>query len=146
MGQNLDISTCMIICTGFPTSCELKYDILVKKLINNHFKQPCRSSTHWISKLAVTKLCIQSQCRPFAVSLRKARDSVPLPTPPTQVAPALAGSLLKRMGGPLYGNSYSSSSKVKGRCTKKCPHQFTFSCVHTVNLPPEVSWNQLSPM
>ena len=39
MGNNIDNSTCLIIFTGFPTSCEVKYDILVKKSINNHFKQ-----------------------------------------------------------------------------------------------------------
>ena len=41
MGWNLDKSTFFfIICTGFPTSCEVKYYIVVKKLIiiisNNH--------------------------------------------------------------------------------------------------------------
>ena len=40
MGGNLDDLTYPIICTGFPTSCDMKYDILVKKSINNHFKQP----------------------------------------------------------------------------------------------------------
>ena len=30
----------LIICTGFPTFCDVKYYILVKKSINNHFKQP----------------------------------------------------------------------------------------------------------
>ena len=39
MGWNLDKSTYVIICTGFPIPCEVKYDILVKKSINNRFKQ-----------------------------------------------------------------------------------------------------------
>ena len=42
MGWNLGNSTYLIICIGFPTSCEVKYDIWFKKLINNRFKQPCR--------------------------------------------------------------------------------------------------------
>ena len=41
MCRKFDNSTDLVICTGFPTSCEVKYDILVKKLINNRFKQPC---------------------------------------------------------------------------------------------------------
>ena len=35
----------MIICTGFPTFCEVKCDIFVKKSINKRFKQP------WIEML-----------------------------------------------------------------------------------------------
>ena len=40
IGWNVDNLTYLIVCSGFTTSCEVKYDILVKKLINNRFKQP----------------------------------------------------------------------------------------------------------
>ena len=30
--EKLDNSTDLVICTGFPTLCEVKYDILVKKI------------------------------------------------------------------------------------------------------------------
>ena len=31
----------LIVCTEFPSSCEVKCDIFVKKSINNPVKQPC---------------------------------------------------------------------------------------------------------
>ena len=40
MGWNFDYSTHLIIYTGFPTSCEVKYNIFDKKSINDRFKQP----------------------------------------------------------------------------------------------------------
>ena len=51
MSWNLDNSTYLVICTGFLTFCEVKYDIFVIKLINNPFKQPCDGCKYQTWKL-----------------------------------------------------------------------------------------------
>ena len=56
MGWNFDNSTHLIICTGFPTSCEVKYDILILKVINNRFKQPCPLQDAYISYSTYTNI------------------------------------------------------------------------------------------
>ena len=43
----------MIICTGFPTSCEVKYDIWAKKFINDRFEQPCLHMGQLITEMNV---------------------------------------------------------------------------------------------
>ena len=50
-GWNLDNLTYLIIYIGFPTFCEVKYFILVKKSINNRLKQP------WSEKSAKNQPC-----------------------------------------------------------------------------------------
>ena len=53
MGWNLGNLTYLIICTGFPTSCEVKHDILGQISINNHFKQPCAVGWNYLFGLMV---------------------------------------------------------------------------------------------
>ena len=59
----LDNSTYLIICTGFLTFCEVKYDIFVKKSINinNHFKQPWSSLVQFFGLVVVVVWVIEYQ-------------------------------------------------------------------------------------
>ena len=50
MAWNLDELTILIIYTGFPTSCEVKYDIFVQKSINN------RMTEEWDKKKEIKQL------------------------------------------------------------------------------------------
>ena len=50
-GWKFDNITYFIICTGFPTFCEVEYTFC-QKSVNNRFKQPCRKSIIIFSSLA----------------------------------------------------------------------------------------------